>query len=134
MSQNQAVQIVQQTAGGVGFQTADPKGNVQVVARTQNKQLVPAGQTKAVLGAVGAAGDTLSLLIIIPATTSPGAVTLFDGSGSAGIILFAGGATSVGDLKPIPLRLDSQAITAANPGWYVTTGANVSVAAFGNFT
>ena len=134
MSQNQPSQTTQQVGGGLGFQLADNKGTVQVIARTNSKVAVAASQTKAVLGATGAVGDTLTRLVIVPTTTSPGAVTLYDGSGSTGLVLFNGGATSVGDLKPIMLNLDTQALTAATPGWFISTGANVAVVAFGNFT
>ena len=134
MGQNLAAQTVLLAAGGVGYELADKLGNVMTISRTTSKVAVAASQTKAVLGATGAVGDTLSRLVIVPTTTSPGAVTLYDGSGSTGLILFNGGATSVADLKPIVLNIDSEALTAATPGWYVTTGANVAVVAFGNFT
>lgn len=89
---------------------------------------VAAGQTAQVLG-TGAAGDYIQGLLCTPATTSPGGVTLIDGSTS--IVVFPGGASSVADLKPffIPLGLMS-----ANGPWKVTTGANISVVASGTFT
>ena len=134
MSQNFAAQTVQVPGGGVALQQGDGKGNTQVIARSTGKVAVAASQTKALLGSTGAAGDTLTRLVIVPTTTSPGAVTLYDGSGSAGLVLFNGGATSVGDLKPVMLNIDTEATTAASPGWYITTGTNVAVVAFGNFT
>lgn len=111
-------------------------GLLKGLLRSQNQSYatVAASQTKAVLGATGAVGDTLASLIIVPATTSPGAVTLFDGSGSSGITLFTGGATSVADLKPINVPVNARSKTSATPGWFVSTGANVSVLAIGNFT
>lgn len=92
-------------------------------------ETVAASQTDQVMGATGAAGDLLSGLLVIPATTSPGAVSIKDGSGAA-ITVFTGGASSVSNLVPfyIPLAL------RAGTNWKVTTGANVSVIASGNFT
>lgn len=90
---------------------------------------VAASQTNQVLGALGAAGDFLSHVIIKPATTSPGAVTISDGVGE--VFSFAGGATSVGSLAPLtqPINMYSR-----GGAWKVTTGADVSVETFGNFT
>jgi hypothetical protein len=82
-----------------------------------------------VLGAGGALGDYLESLVIIPGTTSPGAVSIKDGAGAA-ITIFAGGATSVADLKPFTLRLG---VRASGAGWTVTTGANVTALATGIF-
>ncbi|MGV8840688.1 MAG: hypothetical protein ACWA6X_10335 [Bauldia sp.] len=91
-------------------------------------ETVAASQTGQVLGGAGAKGDYVSHLLVIPATTSPGSVALIDKATS--ITLFAGGAASVPSLIPfaIPVGANSQ----AGP-WSVTTGANVSVVAFGRF-
>lgn len=72
-------------------------------------ETVAASQTDQALGATGGVGDYLAGLLIVPATTSPGAVSIKDGGGSA-ITVFAGGALSV------------------------STGTNVSVIAIGKFT
>lgn len=92
-------------------------------------ETVAAGQSDQVLGATGGTGDYLAGLLIIPATTSPGAVSIKDGSGSA-ITVFTGGATSVVDLAPffVPLGIYSTA-----GAWKVTTGSNVSAIGVGNF-
>lgn len=95
-----------------------------------NYETVAASQASQVLGGSGAIGDFLDALIIVPATTSPGAVTIADGGGSA-ITLFAGGATSVADLKPFVVRIGAR--STAGP-WKVTTGANVSVIGIGKFS
>lgn len=92
-------------------------------------ETVAASQTAQVLGATGAAGDYLGGLIVVPATTSPGVVTLLDGATS--IPLFVGGASSVADLKPFRIVVDLISVSGA---WKITTGANVSVIAGGNFT
>lgn len=93
-------------------------------------ETVAASQTDQVLGPTGAAEDYLATLWIVPATTSPGAVSIKDGSGSA-ITVFTGGATSVSNLVPFPV---SVGIRSTSGAWKVTTGTNVSVIATGNFT
>lgn len=93
-------------------------------------ETVAASQTNQALGATGATADYLAGILIIPATTSPGAVTIKDGAGSA-ITIFAGGSSSVSNLVPffVPLGIKSGA-----GAWQVTTGTNVSAIGVGNFT
>lgn len=93
-------------------------------------ETVAASQTDQTLGATGAIGDYLAGLLIIPATTSPGAVSIKDGAGSA-ITIFTGGASSVTNLVPFFVPLGAKATGA---GWKVTTGANVSAIGVGDFT
>jgi len=93
-------------------------------------ETVAAGQTDKVLGVTGAAADYLYGLLIVPANTSPGAVSIKDGGGSA-ITVFTGGASSVSNLVPFFVPLGIKSI--AGP-WKVTTGADVSVIGIGNFT
>lgn len=96
----------------------------------QPYETVAAGQTAQTLGVTGAAGDVIDGLLIVPATTSPGAVTLIDGSTS--ITVFAGGASSVSNLVPIPVPFFG--IKSVTGAWKITTGSNVSVVAAGRFT
>lgn len=93
-------------------------------------ETVAASQTTQSLGATGATGDLLTGVLIIPATTSPGAVAIKDGAGTA-ITVFVGGANSVSTLHPffVPLGIRSGA-----GAWQVTTGANVSAIGVGNFS
>jgi hypothetical protein len=95
-------------------------------------QTIAASQTNTALtgGGGGATGDYLAGVLIVPATTSPGAVSIKDGAGTA-VTIFAGGASSVGSLVPffVPLGIKS-----TGGAWGVATGANVSVIAAGNFT
>lgn len=92
---------------------------------------VPANAAAQALGAGGgAAGDTLSHLLITPLSTSPGAVLIKDGTGAA-ITVFAGGANSLGQLVPFPVSLGGKSTSGP---WKVTTGANVQALAFGRFT
>jgi len=93
-------------------------------------ETVAASQTDQALGPTGAAGDYLKSLIIVPATTSPGVVSIKDGSGSS-VTVFTGGASSVTELRPMVVQLGLKSIAGA---WSVTTGANVSVIAAGYFT
>jgi hypothetical protein len=112
-----------QTVFGLG------SGNLlQPIPLPDGYEACPAG-TATVLGASGAIGDYLESLIIIPATTSPGAVSVKDGAGAA-ITVFTGGATSVADLKPFTVRLG---LRATGAGWTITTGANVTALAAGLF-
>lgn len=93
-------------------------------------ETVAASQTDQALGATGATGDYLSGVLIVPATTSPGAVAIQDGAGSA-ITIFTGGTDSVSNLVPffVPLGMVSGA-----GAWQITTGTNVSAIGMGNFT
>lgn len=93
-------------------------------------ETVAASATDQVLGSTGAVGDKLTGLLVVPATTSPGAVSIKDGAGAA-ITLFVGGATSVSSLQPFFVSFG--AISSAG-AWSVTTGLNVSVVAIGTFT
>lgn len=89
-------------------------------------ETVAASQTDQVLGTTGAAGDYLSHLVIQPVTTGAGAVTLKDGAST--IYLFTSG--TLGDLSPMTVPLGIFSAGALS----VTTGANVTVLAVGNFT
>lgn len=92
-------------------------------------ETVAASQTGQVFGSSTAGagkGTYLERLIIVPATTSPGAVTIIDNATS--ISVFAGGASSINELRPIVVEL-GMAATAVK--WSITTGANVSVIAVG---
>lgn len=93
-------------------------------------ETVAASQTDQAMGATGGAGNYLSGLLIVPATTSPGAVSIKDGAGSA-ITVFTGGASSVLSLVPFFVPVLARSASGA---WKITTGANVSAIATGNFT
>lgn len=108
---------------------ATPANSAPVVPASQTYKTVAASQTAQVLGSTGATGDWLDFVLIIPASTSPGAVTLLDNATS--ITIFAGGASSVASLVPfaVPIRAVS-----ASGAWKLTTGASVSAIGVGNFT
>jgi len=91
---------------------------------------VAASQTAQVLqSSAGAAGDYVSGILVIPATTSPGNIILLDNTTS--ITVFAGGSSSVSNLVPffIPIAAFSR-----SGAWKLTTGANVSCIAVGKFS
>lgn len=96
-------------------------------------ETVAASQSNQVLGASGAAGDYLGGLLIVPNNLNPGAVTITDGSNSPDIAItvFGGGTASVSNKVPFFVPLGIKSVTG---GWRVTTGADVSVIASGNFT
>jgi len=87
---------------------------------------VAASQTASPFGTHGD-GDFVSHVLITPATTSPGAVTLIDGASS--FTVFAGGASSVADMRPFLVPVLAYALTGP---WKVTTGANVSAVIVGS--
>lgn len=91
---------------------------------------VAASQTDTTLGSTGAVGDYLQAILVVPASTSPGAVSIKDGSTS--ITVFAGGASSLTTLVPFPIFLGMRAGNSG--GWKVTTGASLSIIATGNFS
>jgi hypothetical protein len=94
---------------------------------------VAASQTAQVLGpgtATTKQGDFLSHLICTPATASPGAISIKDGSDTA-YEIFPGGASSVSSLKPFHIIVASLSRTGS---WQVTTGLNIKVRAIGRFT
>lgn len=89
-------------------------------------EAVAASATAQVLGGAGATGDYLAGFIIQPATTTPGAVSILDGATT--VYTFPGGTTTI---APIPVPWGARSVNGA---WKVTTGTNVSVVAFGDFS
>ena len=91
---------------------------------------VAASQTGVVLGTAAAKqADFLAGILVIPTSTSPGAIALLDGTTS--MTIFAGGASSLTNLVPffIPWYAYSQ-----NGAWSITTGASLSIVAIGLFS
>lgn len=112
---------------------ATPANSAPVVLAKQAYNTVAASQTAQALtgGSGGATGDWLDFLLIIPATTAAGAVSIKDGAGSAITVWAGGGTTALTSL--IPFSVPVRAVSTAG-AWSVTTGTNVSVIASGNFT
>lgn len=110
------------------LKTLSPTAEFNVDAGVEY-ETVAASVTAQVLGPTGATGDYLGGLLIIPTTTSPGSVTILDGA--TAIVVFNGGASSIGSLIPFAVPLGLVSLLGA---WSITTGANVAVLAMGNFT
>jgi hypothetical protein len=102
--------------------------NASFIVPDGEYETVAASQTAQVLGVTGAAGDALTRLVIIPATTAPGLVTILDGATS--IPIWVGGTVGA-DLKPFTVEIG---MVSVNGPWKVTTGANVSVIGIGKFS
>ena len=117
----------------VSYGTAAPlmSGRLPVeVVQADEYVAVAASQTGALLKAsAGNVGDLLDGLLVIPATTTPGAIDILDGATS--ITVFAGGVGSVSNLVPFFIPIGALSVNGA---WSVTTGANVSVIAVGRFS
>jgi hypothetical protein len=90
-------------------------------------ETVAASQTDQVIGATGATGDFLSAVLVIPATTAPGVVTIKDNT--TAVISWPGG--TLPSVIPFTIPVGANSVNGA---WKITTGANVSVFASGNFT
>lgn len=118
---------------GVASGTAQPvSGTVSITDISNGEyETVAASQTDQVLGATGAAGDWLEGVLIVPATSAAGAVSIKDGSGSSITIFAGGGTTALPTLAPIYVPLGMKSTGGA---WKLTTGANVSAIGIGNFT
>lgn len=105
------------------YHTPFDGGIYQTVAASTTATLKSSGGT-------GAKGDCLIEILVVPASTSPGAITITDGGGSA-ITVFAGGAGSLLSLIPFSIFLG---IFSINGAWSITTGAGVSAVVTGQFS
>ena len=108
---------------------ATPDDSTPVVVAAYQYETVAASQTAQVIGATGAAGDYISHIVVIPASTSPGNVLLLDNATS--ITVFEGGSSSVSNLVPFIIPLGMKSVSGA---WKITTGSSVSCIAVGDFT
>jgi len=100
------------------------------MAYAEQYETVAAGTGPQTMGSASAgAGDLLLGVLIVPASTSPGAVTIKDGGDSA-ITIFAGGASSLTSLAPFFVPVYAKSRTGA---WQITTGSNVSAIGVGTF-
>jgi hypothetical protein len=92
-------------------------------------ETVAASQTDQVMGTTGAAKDYLDRLICTVGTSASSNVSIKDGAAGAAIPILAVN-TPIG-VYTVPVGL--KAVTAANGGWRITTGAGVTVVAVGRF-
>lgn len=90
-------------------------------------ETVAAGQTAQTLGATGATGDYLSHVLIQPATIAAGTTTILDNA----TVIFTFTTGTLPSLAPIYVPIGAFSVSGA---WKITTGANVSATAFGDFT
>jgi hypothetical protein len=127
--------VVAKGPSGLAPLEVDSEGSLKVVLTETPSPPVgpayvacPASATTA-LGGAGALGDELVTLTIIPATLSPGAVQIKDGSAGA-ITVFEGGATTLADISSFTLTFNMPSKVG---GWEVICGANVSAIAVGVF-
>lgn len=104
--------------------------NLPVYAAPEEYETFSASATNQKLGATGVVGDRISLLVIQPGTLTPGSLVLKDGSTT--IYTFPGGSGSVSNLAPILVPLNIRSLNTG--GFSVTTGADVSGIATGDFT
>ena len=93
-------------------------------------ETVAASQTGQALGAAGAVDDYIAGILVIPAVVACGLVTLLDNATSIPVFV-GGGTTPLVDAKPFWIPLGIRSVSGA---WKITTGANVSVIAVGNFS
>lgn len=101
--------------------------SLSVVQGGLEYETVAASQTDQVLGATGATGDFLSHIVIQPATTGAGTVTVKDGT----TVIFTFTSGTLSDLSPKTVAFGTFSVNGA---WKVTTGANVAVIGIGDFT
>lgn len=106
-------------------------GGQQVDANGRQYQIVIANQAAKIISpltGLGAIGDTLDGIWIYPATTTPGNVIVLD---LATVVWQLTGALTLGSIIPVYIPLNWRSVNGA---WKITTGANVSCAAWGQFT
>lgn len=119
------------TIPGVGTIATKDKAGVhyqRIWPEVVDFETVAASQTAQVIGATGAAGDYLSHVVVQPTTTAPGVVTILDNA--AEVHGYPGGTVGA-DLAPITIPVGA---ISQNGAWKITTGANVKVTAYGDFT
>lgn len=114
------------SVGGISIASDQVGGDhYQLVALPPYYEVVAASDTTELVGTSGAVGNYISSITIVPETTSPGSVKIRDGSGGSDITLFTGG--TLPSVASWTLDGTGACTNASNPGWYVSTGANVHV-------
>ncbi len=118
--------LIAQLPATLGIKT--PALSMSVTSAGLQYETVAAGVTAQVLGGAGATGDYTSHLVVQPTTTAPGVVTLLD---NATEVQAWPGGTVGADL--VPFTIPVSAFSVSGP-WKVTTGSNVKVTAYGNWS
>ena len=111
-------------AGGAGAVGATTQ---RVISAGLDYETVAASQTAQVLGATGATGDYLSHVVLQPTTTAAGTMTILDNA----TVIFTFTTGTLSDLRPITIPINATSVSGA---WKITTGANETATAFGDFT
>lgn len=83
--------------------------------------IAASSSTATALGA-GAVGDYLDGILLVPSSVSNGACSIKDGGGPA-ITIFAGGASSLADLRPFYVPIKARSTSG---GWTITTGSGIA--------
>ncbi len=104
-----------------------PAASMSVVPAGLEYETVAAGQTAQAMGATGATGDYLSHVVFQPGTLGAGTSTVSDNA----TVLFTYTAGTLSDLRPITFVANAFSVSGA---WKITTGANMTAVAFGDFT
>ena len=99
-----------------------------LVTGKQYKYVAASSTSYALENTVGAIGDEIAHVLLVPTTTSPGAVTIKDGTSGSSMTIFTGGTTTINPIS-LPIRCKS-----FNGGWAITTGANVIAFVSGQFS
>lgn len=122
---HQAVFARQVDANGAEVGTASNPQRVRPAGLEY--ETVAAAQTGQAIGATGAVGDYLSHVIFYPATTGAGTSYVLDNAVEVAKITSG----TLADLRPIVIPVNGISVSGA---WKVTTGANMTATAFGDFT
>jgi hypothetical protein len=117
--------LIAQIPASLGTKSAS--ASLSVTQAGLEYETVAASQTAQALGATGATGDYLSHIIIQPATTGAGTVTVLDNA----TVIYTFTSGTLADLRPIIVPFNLFSVSGA---WKVTTGTNVAVIGIGDFT
>lgn len=117
--------LIAQIPASLGIKA--PSASMSITPAGLEYETVAASQTAQVLGATGATGDYLSHVVLQPATTGAGTTTILDNA----TVIFTFTAGTLADLSPKTVPIGAFSVSGA---WKITTGANIAVVAFGDFT
>lgn len=124
--QGQQVILYGKTAAGTYIEVQVNSSGQLINQLFSSYEIVGASATAQVLGAAGAVGDLLHLVMISVNTSLTGTCSIDDGAGTN--IPLTAANTPIG---VYPVLLDAISVTGA---WRVTTGAGVTAIAVGRFT
>lgn len=117
--------LVAQLPASLGIKA--PSASLSTTPAGLEYETVAASQTAQAMGATGATGDYLSHVVIQPLTTAAGTTTILDNA----TVIYTFTTGTLSDLRPITIAVNAFSVSGA---WKITTGANVTATAFGDFT